>query len=95
MIKYTREQFSVSANEVVDSITKTDSKAYWSLPQALPIFNDFRVSLISCSIIINSDKNELVLGVTDGVLQYHQQTNISYTKLCRQGYGKGNLQTYL
>jgi hypothetical protein len=46
------------------------------LPQALPIFNDFRVSLISCSIIINSDKNELVLGVTDGVLQYHQQKKL-------------------
>ena len=35
MIKYTREQFSLSANEVVDSITKTDSKAYWSLIKKL------------------------------------------------------------
>ena len=35
MIKYTREPFSLSANEVVDSITKTDSKAYWSLIKKL------------------------------------------------------------
>jgi hypothetical protein len=39
------------------------------LQQALPIFNDFRVSLISFSVIIKSDKNELVLGVTDGVIK--------------------------
>jgi hypothetical protein len=35
MIKYTREQFLLSVNELVDSIAKTDSKAYWSLIKKL------------------------------------------------------------
>jgi hypothetical protein len=52
-----------------------------SLQQALPIFNDFRVSLISCSVIIKSDKNELVLGVTDGVLR-----SVSSTEEIEQKY---------
>ena len=45
-----------------------------SLPQALPIFNVFRVSLISCSVIAKSDKNELVLGVADGGLRLVSST---------------------
>ena len=52
-----------------------------SLQQALPIFNDFRVSLISCSVIIKSDKNELVLGVTNGVLR-----SVSSTEEIEQKY---------
>ena len=45
-----------------------------SLPPALPIFNVFRVSLISCSVIAKSDKNELVLGVADGGLRLVSST---------------------
>ncbi|CAC5357737.1 unnamed protein product [Mytilus coruscus] len=35
MIKYAREQFFLGVNELVDSISKTDSKAYWSLIKKL------------------------------------------------------------
>jgi hypothetical protein len=35
MIKYACEQLFLSANELVDSIAKTDSKAYWSLIKKL------------------------------------------------------------
>ena len=35
MIKYAREQFYLSANEMVDNLSKNDSKSYWSLVRRL------------------------------------------------------------
>lgn len=35
MIKFAKEQFFLSANELVDSLSKTDSKSYWSLIKKL------------------------------------------------------------
>ena len=46
MVKYAREQFISSADEIVDSFLKTDTKVYWSLIKR-PKKGTYTVSVLS------------------------------------------------
>ena len=57
MIKYAREQFFLSANELVDSFQRNDSKSYWSLISEIMIGTS---EIYSIPSLYDNDSNELI-----------------------------------
>ena len=57
MIKYAREQFFLSANELVDSLQRNDSKSYWSLIRELIKGTSQNYSIPP---LYDNDSNELI-----------------------------------
>ena len=57
MIKHAREQFFLSANELVDSLQRNDSKSYWSLIRKLMKGTSQNYSIPP---LYDNDSNELI-----------------------------------